>query len=130
MQLKILMPSATFAEKNDVVSIVAETTQGSFGILPRRLDCVSILRSGIFTYTSEADGEVFIALDKGILVKTGDRVMVSTRRAIGGTNLETLHALVEKEFLKVDEEELKWQSTLLKLESGFLRRFADFRTHE
>ena len=130
MQLKILTPSATFTEKNDVLSIVAETWQGSFGILPRRLDCVAILRSGIFTYTSKADGEVFIALDKGVLVKTGDKVMVSTRGAIGGTDLETLHSLVEKEFLAVDEEEKQWQSTVLKLEAGFLRRFADFRHHE
>ena len=130
MQLKILMPCITFLEKKDVLSIVAETVEGSFGILPRRLDCVAILRAGVFTYTSKTDGEIFIAIDKGVLVKTGDKVMVSTRRAIGGTDLETLHTVVEKEFLKMDEEQIEWQSTLLKLEAGFLRRFTDFRHHE
>ena len=51
--------------------IVAETREGSFGLLPHRLDCVAALAPGILIYETEAEGEVFVAVDEGVLVKTG-----------------------------------------------------------
>ena len=41
---KLLLPFQVFAEKTGVSRIVAETREGSFGLLPRRLDCVAALR--------------------------------------------------------------------------------------
>ena len=64
--------------------IVAETRAGSFGLLPHRLDCVAALTPGILTYETEADGEVYVAVDHGVLVKTGQEVLVSVRRALAG----------------------------------------------
>ena len=90
MNLKILLPFQVFAEKSDVTRIVAETPQGSFGLLPHRLDCVAALAPGILTYETEADGEVFVAVDEGVLIKTGADVLVSVRRALGGTDLGQL----------------------------------------
>ena len=46
-----------------------------------------------------------MAVDEGVLVKTGPDVLVSVRRAIGGTDLGQLRAAVEKEFLTLDEHE-------------------------
>jgi len=63
------------------------------------------------------------------LVKTGMDVLVSVRRAIGGTDLGQLHAAVEKEFLTLDENEQSVRSAVAKLETGFLQRFAKFQ-HE
>lgn len=126
MQLKVLTPFATFAEKSAVLSIVAETLQGFVGILPHRLDFVAILATGVFSYTTETDGEVFIAVDEGVLVKAGDQVLVSTRGAIGGVTLDQLPSLIEKQFLQIDEQEKIQHSTLLKLETGFLKHFARF----
>jgi F-type H+-transporting ATPase subunit epsilon len=70
-----------------------------------------------------------VAVDKGILVKTGLDVLVSVRRAIGGTDLGQLHAAVEKEFLTLDENEQSVRIAVAKLETGFLRRFATLQ-HE
>ena len=50
MNLKILLPFQIFAEKTGVTRIVAETREGSFGLLPHRLDCVAALAPGILTY--------------------------------------------------------------------------------
>jgi len=47
MHLKVLLPFQIFAEKTDVSRIVAETREGSFGLLPHRLDCVAALAPGI-----------------------------------------------------------------------------------
>ena len=129
MNLKILLPFQIFAEKTGVARIVVETRDGSFGLLPHRLDCVAALVPGILIYETESDGEVLLAVDEGVLVKAGQDVLVSVRRAIGGTDLGQLRDAVEKEFLTLDEHEQNVRSVTAKLESGFLRRFATFQ-HE
>ena len=127
MHLKVLLPFQIFAEKTGVARIVAETRDGSFGLLPHRLDCVAALVPGILIYETESDGEVLLAVDEGVLVKAGQDVLVSVRRAIGGTDLGQLRDAVEKEFLTLDEHEQNVRSVTAKLESGFLRRFATFQ---
>jgi F-type H+-transporting ATPase subunit epsilon len=129
MNLKILLPFKIFAEKTDVLRIVAESRAGSFGLLPHRLDCVAALAPGILVFETEADGEVCLAVDEGILVKSGTDVLVSVRNAIGGMDLGKLREAVEREFLNLDEQEKSVRSVLAKLESGFVRRFAEFH-HE
>lgn len=129
MNLKILLPFRIFAEQSGVSRIVAETCEGSFGLLPHRLDCVAALTPGILIYETESDGEVFVAVDEGVLVKTGADVLVSVRRAIGGTDLGKLRDSVEEEFLTLDEREQSVRSVMARLETGFLSRFAAFH-HE
>lgn len=129
MNLKILLPYKIYAEKSGVSRIVAESRAGSFGLLPHRLDCVAALAPGILVFETEADGEVCLAVDEGVLVKSGTDVLVSVRNAIGGTDLGKLREAVEREFLDLDEQEQSVRSVLAKLESGFVRRFAEFH-HE
>ena len=127
MNLKLLLPFQVFAEKSDVLRIVAETPLGSFGLLPHRLDCVAALAAGILVYETEEEGEVFVAVDEGVLVKTGAEVLVSVRRAIEGKDLAKLRELVEQEFSTLDESERNARSVMAKLETGFLNRFANFK---
>ena len=129
MNLKILLPFQIFANKSGVSRIIAETSEGSFGLLPQRLDCVAALTPGILIYQTGSDGEVFVAVDEGVLVKTGQDVLVSVRRAIEGTDLGNLRDSVEKEFLTLDGREQSVRSVMAKLETGFLSRFAAFQ-HE
>jgi len=126
MNLRVLLPFQVFAEKTGVTRIVAETREGSFGLLPHRLDCVASLAPGILIYESEADGEVYVAVDEGVLIKTGLDVLVSVRNAIAGTDLGKLRDSVEREFLNLDEREQNVRSVLAKMESGFIRRLAEF----
>jgi F-type H+-transporting ATPase subunit epsilon len=126
MQLKILLPSRVFAEVKDVLRIVVETRQGSFGFLPQRLDCVAALAPGILTYAREEGGDVYIAVDEGVLVKTGSEVLISLRHAIGGADLGQLRQTVEREFLTLDAREKEVRTTTAKLESGLIRRLAEF----
>jgi len=129
MNLKILLPFKIFAERTDVLRIVAGTRAGSLGLLPHRLDCVAALAPGILVFETKAEGEVCMAVDEGVLVKAGADVLVSVRNAIGGTDLDKLREALEREFLNLDEQEKNVRSVLAKLESGFIRRFAAFR-HE
>jgi F-type H+-transporting ATPase subunit epsilon len=124
MNLKILLPFQIFAEKTDISRIVAETREGSFGLLPHRLDCVAALTPGILIYETTLDGEVFVAVDEGVLVKTGPDVLVSVRRALIGRDLGQLRAAVEREFLAMDEREQSMRLILAKMEGDLIRRMA------
>ncbi|MFA6063462.1 MAG: F0F1 ATP synthase subunit epsilon [Gallionella sp.] len=126
MKLKILLPFQVFAEIDDVTRIVVETKEGSYGLLPQRLDCVAALSAGILTYQSASQGEIYLAVDEGIMVKTGNEVRVSVRNAIGGMSLGQLRAAVAQQFVNLDEGEKQVRAVLTKLEGGFVRRFAEF----
>ena len=126
MRLRILLPFRVFFDNADVTRIVAETREGSFGLLPRRRDCVAALVPGILSYESEADGEVFVAVDEGVLIKIGDQVQVSVRRASTGTDLGSLRDAVRRDYLTLDALELGAREVSRKLESGFVGRFARF----
>ncbi|HNW98423.1 MAG TPA: F0F1 ATP synthase subunit epsilon [Bacteroidales bacterium] len=126
MKLKILLPYKVFSENTQVRRIVAETKNGSYGFLPQRLDCVAALVPGIFEYETETQGVVYIAIDEGILIKTGNDVLVSVRNAIGGTDLGKLHELVEKEFLYVDEKEKNINKVMEKMSNSLINSLKKF----
>lgn len=125
MRLKILLPSRVFADLDNVLSLVAETREGSFGILPHRLDCVAALVPGILTYTT-GERPLYVAVDEGILVKIGMEVHVSVRHAIGGTDLAELHQAMMRQFMKLDERELQVRTAISKMESALIGRLREF----
>ena len=104
MNLRILLPFGVFAEKADVLRVVADTTDGSYGLLPNRLDCVAALLPGILTYEAKDSGTVYVGIDQGVLVK----------------------AAVERDFLKLDEQERNVRAAVAKMESGLMGRLAEF----
>ena len=126
MTLKIVLPSRVFVEVEAVLAIVAETRTGSFGILPHRLDCVAMLVPGIILYTA-AGGEVCLAIDRGVLVKTGASVVVAVRGAHGGAGIDTLRDDVSRQIKATDEKERTVRDAMLRLETGFLHRASVFQ---
>jgi F-type H+-transporting ATPase subunit epsilon len=67
-----------------------------------------------------------VAVDEGVLVKTGSDVLVSVRNAIAGTDLGQLREAVQREFLHLDEREKNVRSVLAKMEGDLMRRMATF----
>jgi F-type H+-transporting ATPase subunit epsilon len=126
MNLKILLPFEVFLDKKDVSRIVARTADGSFGLLEHRLDCVAALAPGILTYNTKADGTVYLAVDEGVLVKEGANVLVSVRQAVSGKDLGQLHDEVQRQFLKLDQQQRAVRDAVAKLEGGLIGRFAEF----
>ena len=124
MKLKILLPFKVFAEVKNVRSVTADTNAGSYGFLPQRLDCVAILVPGIFSY--ETNTVHYLAVDAGILIKTGSQVLVSVRNAIGGVDLGKLGDAVKNEFLKIDDSEKNVRYVVEKLESGLMNSLKKF----
>ncbi len=127
MNLKILLPFIVFADKTNVSRIVAEGREGSFGLLPQRLDCVTSLAPGILTYETKEEGIVYVAADAGVLVKVGPDVLVSIHRAVAGADLAQLHDKVKRQFLTLDDSERQLHNVLDKMEGGLIGRFAEFQ---
>ena len=126
MNLRILLPNGVFAEKSEVLRIVVDTTDGSYGLLPQRLDCVAALVPGVLSYEAKESGTVYVGIDQGVLVKAGAEVTVSVRRAIGGPNLGQLKDAVERDFLKLDEQERNVRTAVAKMEGSLMGRLAEF----
>jgi F-type H+-transporting ATPase subunit epsilon len=127
MQLRILLPFEVFASVADVIRIVVMTPAGSFGLLPHRLDCAAVLSPGLLSYSTATAGEVHLAIDAGVLVKTRADVLVCVRHAIAGADLGHLRQAVEQEFLNLSEQEKSVRTTLAQLETGLIRGFVELQ---
>ncbi len=124
MNLKVLLPTEIFLD-DEVTQVTAEAQNGLFSLLPRHIDFVTALVPGLLSFESEKEGEVFMAVDEGILVKTGQRVMVSTRNAIRGPDLGDLRQAVEERFLVLEDREKQTRTAMARIEADFVRRFLE-----
>jgi F-type H+-transporting ATPase subunit epsilon len=120
MNLSVLLPFKILAKFEEVTQIVAQTLEGSIGLLPQRLDCVAALVPGILSYSTARNGTSYLAIDEGVLVKSGDDVRVSVRRGITGRSLGELHEAVVREFLTLDAQERESRLVVAKMESALI----------
>ncbi len=128
MRLKVVLPTDIVIDK-EVIKIIAEAENGSFCLLPRHIGFVSILVPGLLSYVCPGGQEEFIAVDKGILVKCGPDVVVSTGQALVGADLGMLKRAIEKKFNLMDERQKKANSAVAKLEANLVRRFLELERH-
>lgn len=126
LHLHVLLPTEILVDE-PVTKVIAEADNGSFCLLPRHVDFVAALVPGVMSFFTTDGAEHFAAIDRGILVKRGDEVSVSTLNGVTGTNLEELEDLVEEHFLELDEHERKTRTALARLEAGTLRAFRELQ---
>ena len=124
MRLKVLVPTEVRLDAA-AVRVVAEAENGAFGLLPRHVDFVASLAAGILAYETPDGEEVNLAVNEGTLVKCGRDILVSTRAAVIGPDLESLEPVIREEFAVLDEHERRARSALRRLEAGTLRRFME-----
>ena len=124
MTLKVLLPHDILWDR-PVRKIVAEAKNGAFCLFPRHIDCVAALAPGILTARTPEGAEIFLAVDGGVLVKCGQEVLISTRHAVSGSNLETLQDAVDEQFKLADERERETRSALAQFEAIAIRRFRE-----
>lgn len=105
-----------------VSKVIAEAQNGSFCLLPKHIDFVAPLVPGLLSYEGE-QGEETLAVDTGVLVKCGDEVLVSVRKAVRGTDASGLRETVRTVFLKLDDAEKKSRAALARLEAAFVTEF-------
>ncbi len=124
MKLKVLLPTRVFLEE-EAGRISGEALNGSFTILPRHLDFVAVLHPSLLYFQQEEEKETFLAVDKGVLIKKGDQVVVSVRNAVRAESLEDVREKVENRYRELDQRERRSRSVLARFESDFVRRFLE-----
>jgi F-type H+-transporting ATPase subunit epsilon len=124
MRLRVLLPTRILLDER-VTRVSAEAENGSFTLLPRHIDFVTALKPGLLTFVPENGREVYVAVDRAILVKREKDVFVSTPRAVKGEDLESLQRTIEEEFEWLSEHEKKARSALVGLEMSMIRRFLE-----
>lgn len=127
MHLKLLLPYQVLIDDNSVASVVIESSAGAYGLLPQRLDCIASLVPSVLSFITKKEEEIFVAIDEGVLVKTGPQVLISVRNATIGKDLDELYSLVQNQFLAVDEQSKQVREVMAKLESGFIDRFMQYQ---
>ena len=124
MKLKVRLPSEIlFVE--EVSRIRAEAPNGWFGLLPKHIDFVTALVPGVMTFRPCGKPVEYLAVDRGILVKCGPEVSVSTHNAVRGTSLALLKKDVELQFLAQQERERAGRAFEAKLEADLVRRLLE-----
>lgn len=126
MRLQVLLPTEILVDEH-TGKIIAEADNGAFCLLPRHIDFVAALVPGVMSFVDQMNEERFVALDEGILVKCGREVLVSTKNAVRGSDLEQLERLVVERFMELDEHERKARTALARLEAGALRSFREMQ---
>ncbi len=128
MLLKVLLPTEVLLDE-PVTKVIAEAQNGSFCLLPRHIDFVSALAPGILVFFTQKNEEQYVAVDKGILIKCGREVLVSTYNGVRGNDLIKLKQLVAEHFIELDEQQRTARSALARLEAGVMRRIIDLEEY-
>lgn len=127
MTLTVVTPTETLVDAAPAVKLIAQGSRGAFCILPRHQDWVEALTPGLLRYVSPGGdgGEHYLGVDEGLLVKQGRQVLVSTRQAVAGDDLEALRRTVDEVFRARTEHEQRARVASARLEASFVRRFLE-----
>jgi F-type H+-transporting ATPase subunit epsilon len=124
MNLKVLLPTEVLVDEA-ITKVTADAHNGHFCLLPNHIDFVSALVPGLLIYEDLEGNERLVAVDEGILVKVGQDVRVSTQNAVEGSDLGTLHHVIEENFKEIDARESATRCALAQLEAEFVRRLIE-----
>jgi F-type H+-transporting ATPase subunit epsilon len=124
MNLKVLLPTEVLV--NEITTKVhAEAHNGHFCLEPNHIDFVAALVPGLLIFDDANGVEKLVAVDEGILIKVGPDVTVSTQHAVQGTDLGTLHHVIEDNFKEIDARESATRCALAQLEAELVRRLTE-----
>lgn len=93
-------------EEKNVLAVRAEDASGSFGILPGHADFLTSLAISVVDWQRADGSRHYCAVRRGLLsVHGGGQVAITTREAVPGEDLLTLHEVVLARFRAERETE-------------------------
>ena len=119
MNLKISTPTQILLNL-PIEKINVDAIDGFFTLLPRHIDFVTTLRSGIITYTSK-QVKHYVACDHGVLVKKGDMVCISTALAVTSDHINDLKKTIATTFKQMEQERKELNISIARLELGLTK---------
>lgn len=129
MRLRLILPSGPTFD-GEVGKVVAEDCHGVFCLKPRALACIAVLVPGLLVYVSPDGTEHFVALDGGLLVKSGDVVTVTMPHAVTGVPLGRLRDAVRESKRNQGDREARADLVQRRIEAGFRHRLAGLESDD
>jgi F-type H+-transporting ATPase subunit epsilon len=127
MRLLITTPTAVIVDEPDVVSVRAEDETGSFGILDRHADFLTVLTVSVVTWRRADGRRRYCAVRRGVLrVEGGSEVAVATREAIVGDNLDHLEQVVLTQLRDALEAERTARTESMQLQMKAIRQIVHY----
>lgn len=94
MRLTVTTPQAVVLDVADVTAVRAEDASGDFGICPGHVDFLTVLTPSVITYRQNGVLR-HLAVRGGVLtVRDGASVLVATRQAFSGGDLDHLERVL------------------------------------
>ena len=125
MRLKTLTPSGIVVDEH-VSRVRFDAQDGSFTFLPKHADFATVIVPGLVSFEiadgEQAGKEIYMACDRGMLVKANTTVLLSVRRAVISENLAELSYTITEEFKKDEENRKAVNVAMARLENGLTRR--------
>ena len=122
MNLKVMTPYSVVLN-TPVSQVTVEAVDGFFTLKPKHMDFVNALKAGILTYKKEGK-ELFVACNRGVVVKNGEEIAVSTPLAILGESLDDLKKKIAIDFQAMEEERKEVRLSMARLEVGLTKGLA------
>ena len=122
MNLKIMTPYSVVLN-TPISQVTLDAVDGIFTLKPKHIDFINALKAGIITYKKEGK-ELFVACNRGVVVKKGDEVSISTPLAILGENLDELKKKITIDFQNMEEERKEVRVSMARLEVGLTKGLA------
>jgi len=127
MKLLITTPIAVVVDEPNVVSVRAEDESGSFGILSGHADFLTALVISIVSWRNRDNKERFCAVRRGVLSVSGGRdIVVATRQAVMGDDLDHLEQVVLLEFQRAVDAERATRTDSLRLHTKAIRHILQY----
>lgn len=120
MKLTITTPMGIVIDNETVLSLKAEDKTGSFGILPGHADFITVLDISVVSWQGDSGKLNFCAVCKGLLsVTSGREILIATREAVIGTDLDSLKSktLVKYYFDEEQEEKTRISQEIMQAEA-------------
>lgn len=122
MKLTVSTPLQVILDVDGVTQLRAEDTTGSFGILPRHANFLTVLKPSVMVWQGADAQPHYLAVRGGVLsVQAGRAISIATREAVGGEDLQQLEARVLAKFRRDAEQERTARSDAWKLQVAAVR---------
>ena len=127
MRLLITTPTAVVVDDSDVTAVRAEDETGSFGILERHADFLTVLTVSVVAWHRADDRRRYCAVRRGVLrVESGGEVAVATREAIVGDDLDHLEQVVLTQLRDALDAERTARTESLQLQMKAIRQIVRY----
>lgn len=129
MELKLVTPTEVVLSC-PIQKITIEGIDGFRSFLPKHIDFITALKPGIITYLTQDNKTKYLACNRGLFVKCGTQVSISTPWAVMSDDLQHLKQHIKQAFQEMEQERKEVGVSMARLEIGLTKGLMQLRQEE